>query len=55
MSELETAREASRKDHLPYEARHIDDVEWETIRCRVRRLTTRSTRPAATGVDLGER
>ena len=25
-------REASRKDHLPYDVRHIDEVEWETIR-----------------------
>lgn len=25
-------REASRKDHLPFEAKHIDDLEWETIR-----------------------
>ena len=32
MSQLKTEREASRKDHLPYEARHINDVEWETIR-----------------------
>lgn len=29
---LATAREASRKDHEPYEARHFDDVDWETIR-----------------------
>jgi mannose-6-phosphate isomerase-like protein (cupin superfamily) len=29
---LATSREASRKDHLPYDIRHIDDVEWETIR-----------------------
>ena len=29
---LQTGREASRKDHLPYDVRHIDDVEWETIR-----------------------
>src|SRR6185312_13113744 len=28
----QTTREPSRKDHLPYEARHIDDMEWETIR-----------------------
>src|SRR5881394_3262654 len=27
-----TTREASRKDHLPYEVRHRDDAEWETIR-----------------------
>ena len=26
------AREASRRDHLPYEARHRDEVDWETIR-----------------------
>ena len=25
-------REASRKDHLPYEVRHVDDAVWETIR-----------------------
>src|SRR5882672_5732572 len=29
---LVTGREASRRDHLPYDVRHIDDVEWETIR-----------------------
>ena len=29
---LTTAREASRKDHKPYQVRHFDDVEWETIR-----------------------
>jgi hypothetical protein len=29
---LTTLREPSRKDHLPYETRHIDEVEWETIR-----------------------
>jgi hypothetical protein len=29
---LTTQREASRKDHLPYEIRHIDDVDWEKIR-----------------------
>ena len=28
---LQTVREASRKDHLPYEVRHIDVVEWQTI------------------------
>jgi hypothetical protein len=28
----QTRREASRKDHLPFEARHMDDVDWETIR-----------------------
>jgi hypothetical protein len=32
MTQQTTAREASRKDHLPFEARHIDDIEWETIR-----------------------
>jgi hypothetical protein len=31
-AELTTAREASRKDHKPYEARHFDEVDWETIR-----------------------
>lgn len=29
---LETKREASRRDHLPYRVRHLDEVEWETIR-----------------------
>ena len=29
---LTTTREASRKDHQPYEVRHIDEFEWETIR-----------------------
>jgi hypothetical protein len=29
---LATGREASRRDHLPYAIRHMDDVEWETIR-----------------------
>lgn len=29
---LETKREASRRDHLPYQVRHLDEVEWETIR-----------------------
>ncbi len=29
---LATGREASRKDHLPYEVRHLDEMEWETIR-----------------------
>ena len=29
---LTTGREASRRDHLPYDIRHMDDVEWETIR-----------------------
>ena len=28
---LETTREASRRDHLPYQVRHLDEVEWETI------------------------
>jgi len=32
MNKDTTPREASRKDHLPFEARHIDDVEWESIR-----------------------
>ena len=31
-SGLSTDREASRRDHLPYEIRHLDEVEWETIR-----------------------
>jgi hypothetical protein len=29
---LATSREESRKDHLPYEVRHLDDMDWETIR-----------------------
>jgi mannose-6-phosphate isomerase-like protein (cupin superfamily) len=29
---LATTRAASRQDHLPYEIRHLDDVEWEKIR-----------------------
>ena len=29
---LATSREASRKDHLPWQVRHVDDVDWETIR-----------------------
>ena len=29
---LQTVREASRKDHQPYEVRHIDDTGWQTIR-----------------------
>jgi redox-sensitive bicupin YhaK (pirin superfamily) len=29
---LGTGREASRKDHLPYDVRHMDEIEWETIR-----------------------
>ena len=32
MTQPTAAREASRKEHLPFEARHIDDIEWETIR-----------------------
>ena len=32
MSQLPSVREPSRRDHLPFEARHIDDVEWTTIR-----------------------
>jgi hypothetical protein len=32
MTQPSTGREASRKDHLPYEARHIDDIEWESNR-----------------------
>lgn len=30
--QLKTSREPSRKDHLPYEVRHIDDYPWEKIR-----------------------
>jgi len=29
---LATRREASRKDHQPYEIRHVDDMGWEKIR-----------------------
>jgi hypothetical protein len=29
---LDTAREASRRDHLPYQVRHLDEIDWETIR-----------------------
>ena len=29
---LATAREASRRDHKPYQVRHLDEIEWETIR-----------------------
>ena len=30
---LATAREPSRRDHLPYQVRHLDELDWETI-CR---------------------
>jgi hypothetical protein len=29
---LDTTREASRRDHKPYQVRHLDEIEWETIR-----------------------
>lgn len=29
---LATTRAASRRDHLPYEVRHVDELDWETIR-----------------------
>ena len=29
---LGTAREASRRDHQPYQVRHLDEIDWETIR-----------------------
>ena len=29
---LATAREPSRRDHLPYQVRHLDEIDWETIR-----------------------
>jgi hypothetical protein len=29
---LATDRAPSRKDHLPYEIRHVDDMDWEKIR-----------------------
>ena len=32
MTQTTRSREPSRKDHLPYEVRHVDDIEWETIR-----------------------
>ena len=31
-SALDTAREPSRRDHLPYQVRHLDEIDWETIR-----------------------
>ncbi len=27
---LDTAREPSRRDHLPYQVRHLDEIDWET-------------------------
>ena len=33
---LETTREPSRRDHLPYQVRHLDEIDWETIRWPVR-------------------
>ena len=29
---LDTAREPSRRDHLPCQVRHLDEIDWETIR-----------------------
>jgi hypothetical protein len=29
---LATAREPSRRDHLPCQVRHLDEIDWETIR-----------------------
>jgi hypothetical protein len=29
---LATAREPSRRDRLPYQVRHLDEIDWETIR-----------------------
>ena len=29
---LDTTREPSRRDHLPYQVRHLDEIDWETIR-----------------------
>ena len=29
---LSTGREASRRDHQPYDIRHMDDVDWARIR-----------------------
>jgi len=29
---LATAREPSRRDHLPYQVRHLDEIDWETRR-----------------------
>jgi hypothetical protein len=29
---LGTTREASRRDHKPYQVRHLDEIDWETIR-----------------------
>jgi len=55
--EVKTTREASRKDHLPYEARHIDDVEWEirwpgeTGKCfSIRALSARQSQTPASVV-----
>src|SRR5437773_10225042 len=31
-STLATAREPSRRDRLPYQVRHLDEIDWETIR-----------------------
>jgi hypothetical protein len=32
MTQSTPTRAASREHHLPFEARHVDEVEWETIR-----------------------
>src|SRR5205807_1766409 len=29
---LATARQPSRRNHLPYQVRHLDEIDWETIR-----------------------
>jgi hypothetical protein len=29
---LDTAREPSRRDHLPCQVRPLDEIDWETIR-----------------------
>src|SRR5712664_4832059 len=29
---LDIAREPSRRDHLPYQVRYLDEIDWETIR-----------------------
>jgi hypothetical protein len=29
---LDTSREPSRRDHLPCQVRHLDEIDWETIR-----------------------
>lgn len=42
-----TSREPSRKDHLPYQARHIDEMEWETGKMLFHPRPERPTEPNA--------